>query len=332
MKKIIRISSLLLCLLFLSWQNAFAAGAKEVYLGGEPFGVKFYSDGVMVIELEEFYNGAHYVCPAAKGGLQSGDIIKAINGDPIESNEEVQQIVLKSKGKSLAVRIERNGKELQKTVKPEANTSGAFLLGAWVRDSCAGIGTVTFYDDNRMAALGHGICDSDTGDLLPLSSAEVVSANISSVTKAAKGKVGSLNGFFEGRTLGNLTDNTPLGVFGTTIDNHYISNQKVEIAEFNEISPGEAWIVTCIEGSRPLSYRAEITGIHNDDCQNNENFVIKVTDSRILDECGGIVQGMSGSPILQHNKLVGAVTHVFLNDPTEGYGVAAQYMVDISRQ
>ncbi len=329
MKKLsIRVISLISGLLLFGSQSAFAVCAKEVYLGGQPFGVKFYSDGVMVVELEEFYNGAHYVCPAKKGGIQVGDVIKAINGEEVVTNENLQQIILQSKGKELTVRLERNGKELQKSVQPEMNTAGAFLLGAWVRDSCAGIGTVTFYDENRLAALGHGICDNDTGELLPLASAEVVGANISSVTKGIKGKVGSLNGFFSENTLGSLTENTTIGIYGTTIDNSYQKNPKIEIADFNELETGKAWIITCVEGSQPMSYQAEITEIRNNDCHNNENFVIKVTDSRLLDESGGIVQGMSGSPIVQNNKLVGAVTHVFLNNPVEGYGVAAQFMVE----
>lgn len=331
MKKIcIKITFILTCLLLLNSQSAFAVSAKEVYLGGQPFGVKFYSDGVMVVELEEFYNGVHYVCPAKESGIQVGDVIKAVNGEEINTNEDLQQIILQSKGTDLTVRLKRNEKELQKTVHPEMNTAGAYLLGAWIRDSCAGIGTVTFYDNDRMAALGHGICDNDTGELVPLASAEVVSANISSVTKGTKGKAGSLNGFFSDKTLGNLTENTPIGIFGTTKDNSYQFNPKVEVADFNEIETGEAWIVTCVEGSQPLSYRAEITEIRSDDCRNNESFVIKVTDLRLLDETGGIVQGMSGSPILQGNKLVGAVTHVFLNNPVEGYGIAAQFMVGAS--
>ena len=328
MKKLcFHITSLLACLLLINGQSVFAVNAKEVYLGGQPFGVKFYSDGVMVVELEEFYNGEHYVCPAKESGIQVGDVIKAINGEEVSTNEDLQQIILQSKGNGLTVRLKRNDKELQKTVYPEMNIAGAYLFGAWVRDSCAGIGTVTFYDNDCLAALGHGICDNDTGDLIPLASAEVVGANISSVTKGARGRVGSLNGFFSEETLGNLTDNTPIGIYGTTNDNSYQKSPKVEIADFDEIETGEAWIVTCVEGSHPASYRAEITEIRNDDCRNNENFVIKVTDPNLLGETGGIVQGMSGSPILQNNKLVGAVTHVFLNNPVEGYGIAAQFMV-----
>lgn len=306
-----------------------SAESSTVILGGQPFGVKFYNDGVMVIELEEFFNGSHYVCPAKEGGLQVDDVIKKVNGIEIKTNEDLQETATGCGGKGMSFIIERDGKELCKTVKPQANTVGTYLLGAWVRDSCAGIGTVTYYnpDDNYFAALGHGICDRDTGAMMPLGEAEIVGASISSVEKSSTGKAGSLNGYFNDKTLGTVTTNTINGIYGTIIDNSYLSGDRFEIAEFDEIQTGDAQIITTISGDRPESYDLKITSIRNDNPRNNENFVIKVTDKRLLDECGGIVQGMSGSPIVQNGKLIGAVTHVFLNNPEEGYGVAAQFMV-----
>ena len=306
-----------------------SAESSTVILGGQPFGVKFYNDGVMVIELEEFFNGSHYVCPAKEGGLQVDDVIKKVNGIEIKTNEDLQETATGCGGKGMSFIIERDGKELCKTVKPQANTVGTYLLGAWVRDSCAGIGTVTYYnpDDNYFAALGHGICDRDTGAMMPLGEAEIVGASISSVERSSTGKAGSLNGYFTDKTLGTVTNNTINGIYGTIIDNSYLSGDRFEIAEFDEIQTGDAQIITTISGDRPESYDLKITSIRNDDPRNNENYVIKVTDKRLLDECGGIVQGMSGSPIVQNGKLIGAVTHVFLNNPEEGYGVAAQFMV-----
>lgn len=306
-----------------------SAESSTVILGGQPFGVKFYNDGVMVIELEEFFNGSHYVCPAKEGGLQVDDVIKKVNGIEIKTNEDLQETATGCGGKGMSFIIERDGKELCKTVKPQANTVGTYLLGAWVRDSCAGIGTVTYYnpDDNYFAALGHGICDRDTGAMMPLGEAEIVGASISSVEKSSTGKAGSLNGYFNDKTLGTVTTNTINGIYGTIIDNSYLNGDKLEIAEFDEIQTGDAQLFTTINGERPESYDLKITSIRNDNPRNNENFVIKVTDKRLLDECGGIVQGMSGSPIVQNGKLIGAVTHVFLNNPEEGYGVAAQFMV-----
>ena len=306
-----------------------SAESSTVILGGQPFGVKFYNDGVMVIELEEFFNGSHYVCPAKEGGLQVDDVIKKVNGIEIKTNEDLQETATGCGGKGMSFIIERDGKELCKTVKPQANTVGTYLLGAWVRDSCAGIGTVTYYnpDDNYFAALGHGICDRDTGAMMPLGEAEIVGASISSVERSSTGKAGSLNGYFTDKTLGTVTNNTINGIYGTIIDNSYLSGDRFEIAEFDEIQTGDAQLFTTINGERPENYDLKITSIRNDDPRNNENYVIKVTDKRLLDECGGIVQGMSGSPIVQNGKLIGAVTHVFLNNPEEGYGVAAQFMV-----
>ena len=331
MKKIARTTAFVLAFAMFIMGVPVSASAESstVILGGQPFGVKFYNDGVMVIELEEFFNGSHYVCPAKEGGLQVDDVIKKVNGIEIKTNEDLQETATGCGGKGMSFIIERDGKELCKTVKPQANTVSTYLLGAWVRDSCAGIGTVTYYnpDDNYFAALGHGICDRDTGAMMPLGEAEIVGASISSVERSSTGKAGSLNGYFTDKTLGTVTNNTINGIYGTIIDNSYLSGDRFEIAEFDEIQTGDAQIITTISGDRPESYDLKITSIRNDNPRNNENFVIKVTDKRLLDECGGIVQGMSGSPIVQNGKLIGAVTHVFLNNPEEGYGVAAQFMV-----
>lgn len=205
------------------------------------------------------------------------------------------------------------------------------MLGAWVRDSCAGIGTITYYDtdNNYFAALGHGICDNDTNALLPLGFGEVVHANISSVTKSITGKAGSLNGYFTTNKIGILTKNSGVGVFGT-INNNITNKEKIEIANFDEIKVGKASMYTTVNCDKIGCYDIEITKIRTRDTESNENFVIKITSDELLEECGGIVQGMSGSPIVQDGKLIGAVTHVFLNKTNEGYGVAIQNMVEHS--
>lgn len=300
-----------------------------VTLGGQPFGVRFFSDGVMVTELEAFYNGERYVCPAEEGGLQVGDVIKKVNETPISTNEALQHEAFGCNGNPIRFTILRGGKELVKTVTPQKNMVGIYLLGAWVRDSCAGIGTVTYYDaqSKRFAALGHGICDQDTSALLPLGSAEVVKVRVNSVTKSTQGKAGSLNGYFSDKPLGSLTKNTPCGIYGTINDNIPQQGVTLEIAENGEIHTGKAALYTTVEGEKCASFEVEITKICDFDPQSNENFVIKVTDRQLLDKCGGIVQGMSGSPIVQDGKLAGAVTHVFLNNPHEGYGITAQNMV-----
>lgn len=305
------------------------AAPKTVTLGGQPFGVRFFSDGVMVTELEPFYSENHYVCPAKDGGLQVGDVIQKVNGVPVTTNEALQHETFACSGKPVRFTVQRSGKELVKTVTPQQNMAGMYLLGAWVRDSCAGIGTVTYYDtqSGSFAALGHGICDKDTGGLLPLGSAEVVQVRVNAVSKSVSGKAGSLNGYFSDTPLGNLTKNTPCGVYGTINDKMQPQGVTLEIADNGDIHTGKAQIYTTVTGSECAAFDAEITKICHLEATSNENFVIKVTDKQLLDKCGGIVQGMSGSPIVQEGKLVGAVTHVFLNNPHEGYGITAQNMV-----
>lgn len=333
MKKFVNIMTVAICALVLinasTSYNSVSAVSKTVHLGGQPFGVRFYNDGLIVVELEEFFDGTKYVCPAKEGGLKENDIIKEVNDTPVKTNEDLQNAAMNSGGEPIDFLIERNSESKNITITPSTNAMGMYLLGAWVKDSCAGIGTISFYDENEnyFAALGHGICDNDTNTLLPLGSAEILKANISSVTKSVDGNAGSLNGYFSDETIGELTKNTQLGVYGNAKDKMFNDSPTIEVAGFSEIKKGSAQMYTTIDGETEGCYDIEITKICNNNENSNENFVIKITDESLLDECGGIVQGMSGSPIVQNGKLVGAVTHVFVNNTTEGYGVAAQYMV-----
>ncbi|MCD8026126.1 MAG: SpoIVB peptidase [Clostridiales bacterium] len=333
MKKFIKILSVALSFILILGSSAFSLEASEavksVYLGGESFGVKFYANGVIVTQLENYYNGSKYVCPAQSGRIKVNDIIKEVDGNKITSNEKLQSLILGCSGKELVFTIERDGKKLSKKVTPIKNTAGSYLLGIWVRDSCAGIGTITYYDSESsyFAALGHGMCDSETLTLMPLAKGEVLKAEISGVTKSTAGSAGSLNGYFTDTQIGFLTQNTDIGVYGTINDNSYQKKTKIEIADADEIKVGKAEIYTTVYGDRVGCYDIEISKICNDSASSNENFVIKITNDELLEKCSGIVQGMSGSPIVQNGKLVGAVTHVFLNNPDEGYGISAQNMV-----
>ncbi len=319
-------------IIFLSYPTAYATDnneAETVYLGGDAFGVKFYSNGLLVVELESYFDGAKYICPASDAGLKVNDIIKEVDNNKLITNEDLQRAVINSQGKTINLKIERNGNILQKKITPYKNTSGMHLIGIWVRDSCAGIGTVTYYDseNNYFAALGHGICDSDTKALLPLSHGEIVRAEINGINKSICGNPGSLSGYFMEDEIGSLTKNTPLGIYGVA-DSDYVADKKeIKIAKSNEITKSKAHIYTTISGSEPQFYEIEITRICNLDKNSNENFVIRITDKELIDKCGGIVQGMSGSPIIQNNKLIGAVTHVFLNNPQSGYGVFIENMI-----
>ncbi len=333
MKKIKKLLSVAICsgiLLSISQIPAISITEKNtVYLGGDAFGIKFYSKGVVIIDMESYYNGKKYICPAKQAGLKVNDIILEVNGKKINTNEEFQSAVTACKNNTISLTLERNGKKIKKNVTPQKNTAGMYLIGAWVRDSCAGIGTVTYYDEdeNYFAALGHGICDTDTSMLMPLGHGEAVNANINGVIKSVSGKAGSLNGYFTDNTIGNLVKNTQTGVYGTINDNFCENKTEIAVADNKEIKTGKAEIYTTINGESPSCYSIEITKISNLDANSNENFVIKITDEKLIETCGGIVQGMSGSPIIQNGKLVGAVTHVFLNNPSEGYGITAQNMV-----
>ena len=313
-------------------KNCLESENKYVYLGGNSFGVKFYSDGVIVTELENFYDGKKFVCPSKTAGIRINDIVKKVNGQEITSNENFQNVISKCKGQSLKLLIDRKGKTIEKTVTPIKNAAGMYLIGIWIRDSCAGIGTVTYYDkeSNSFAGLGHGICDVDTKALMPLNHAEIVKANISGITKSEVAKPGSLCGYFTDCEIGSLTKNSNLGIYGKLNESFTINDKRLQIAKENEIKTGNAIIYTTINGDKTGCYKIKITRICNNNRKSNENFVIKVTDDRLLSVCGGIVQGMSGSPIVQNGKLVGAITHMFVNKPDEGYGVIAQYMVDNS--
>ena len=241
-KEIISVALIFTLLFTVSTFSPYAADDKnEVYIGGEAFGVKFYANGAMIIKLESYYDGEKYVCPAKDGGLKVNDIIKKVNNTKISTNEELKSEIEKSNGNEITVEIDRYGKTENKTVLPIKNTVGVFLLGAWVRDSCAGIGTMTYYDDsnNYFAALGHGICDCDTAALLPLKSGEAVRAEISGIEKSVCGKAGSFCGYFTDVKFGNLSVNSPLGIFGDLTSENYKRNKKYLIANDDEVKTGK---------------------------------------------------------------------------------------------
>ena len=242
--------------IFLCYPTIYATGNnydkkydKKVYLGGDAFGVKFYSNGLLIVELESYFDGSKFICPASNAGLKVNDIIKGINNIKASTNEDLQRAVINSEGKTINLTIERNGNILQKKITPYKNTSGMYLIGVWVRDSCAGIGTITYYDSNNyFAALGHGICDNDTNALLPLSHGEIVKAEINGINKSISGNPGSLSGYFMEDKIGNLTKNTPLGIYGVKNTDYAAYKKEIQIAKPNEITKSKAKIYTTISG------------------------------------------------------------------------------------
>lgn len=314
--------------------NVASAGNINVYLGGEPIGVKLNTKGVLVVALSDIETSKGKVTsPAALAGIQVGDNIIKINDVYVKNAEQTQTEINKTKEKRIKILIERNEKEMEKIVKPVGTLDGTnYKIGLWIRDSTAGIGTLTFYDkkSGTFAALGHPITDIDTGTKLNINSGEIVSSSIVSIKKGIEGNPGELKGIFvnEDVKLGNITKNTECGVFGKVSGNFKCKNStNIKIALRKDIKEGPAKILTTISGENPEYYDIEIEKLLSQNLPGPKSMVIKVTDPRLLSKTGGIVQGMSGSPIIQNNKLVGAVTHVLINKPQVGYGIYIDWML-----
>lgn len=303
---------------------------KSVTPCGTPFGVKLYTRGVMVISMEDIAINGKFLNPAKDAGIQVGDVILSANGAETDTNEQLSKIISSSNGKSIKLKVRRDNVIFSTTLSPVSCDSTQYRIGIWVRDSSAGIGTMTFYDDDTgcFAGLGHGICDSDAGTILPLLSGDIVTAQISGITKSTAGSAGSLRGYFADDTaIGTILTNSERGVFGKA-EKAPIENNEIPIAWKQNIHTGEAKILSTIDGNTPKYYSAWIESVSRNDNQETKNMVIHVTDEELLNKAGGIVQGMSGSPIIQDGKLVGAVTHVFVNDPTRGYAIFAENMYE----
>jgi stage IV sporulation protein B len=307
----------------------------SVYPGGQPIGVKLSTKGALIVALSdvETENGKS-ISPGVTAGMQVGDSIIKINNININSSEQVSEIVNNCEGKELSMEIIRKGDEINKKVKPIKSINGAkYKIGLWIRDSTAGVGTLTFYDDKskKFAALGHPITDADTGTILSISTGQIVSSSIVSVRKGARGNPGELKGIFidEEVSVGEISKNTECGIFGITnkslINKNY--NKPLNIALRDEIKEGAAQILTTIDGEEPKAYNIEIQKLLKQDSPGAKSMIIKVIDPILLEKTGGIVQGMSGSPIIQNNKIVGAVTHVLINKPDTGYGVYIEWML-----
>lgn len=304
----------------------------DVLILGNPFGIKIYTDGVMVVDLDFVITENGKVSPGKKAGVKEGDLIISINGVKVFSNEDVASIIENSNGKELTFKIKSDGKTKKLKVRPElCYQSGKYKTGIWVRDSSAGIGTLTFYSPalNTICGLGHGICDADTGKLLTLNSGELVKAEILDISVGKSGSPGELIGRFKEQKISNLKINNETGVFGNC-NISFDNNGLIQLALKQEIAVGDAEILTTTNGETPKLYKCKIEKIaHNNSI--TKNMVIKITDEELISKTGGIVQGMSGSPILQNGKLIGAVTHVLVDDPTKGYGIFAENMLETAQ-
>ncbi|NBJ89969.1 SpoIVB peptidase [Acutalibacter sp. 1XD8-36] len=294
---------------------------------GEAFGIKLFTDGVIVASLSDIYTTGGICCPAAEAGLRAGDYLIEADGMTIGSNSDLAAYIGQSQGQSVTFRVRRGEKEFETTVTPVFG-EGAFRTGMWVRDSAAGVGTLTFYDPNTgmFAGLGHGICDADAGSVMTLKTGEPAAITLCGIVKGQRGEPGQLRGYFSSdESMGRLLANNETGVYGT-LDSPK-EGTPMDVLSRDEVKPGPVEILASIDGSGPRLYSAEIKKVNPAD-QPTKNLVISVTDKRLLESTGGIVQGMSGAPILQDGKLCGAVTHVFMDDPTMGYGIFAETMLE----
>ncbi len=311
--------------------NLTVSDRKYVVPSGEIIGLRIFTEGVMVVATDTVDTRKGSVNPSGSAKLQKGDVICAIDGNKIENSSQVERIVTMSGGKSLSVEYVRDGNTAVTVITPAYSVSeNRYKTGLWIRDSAAGIGTMTFYEKETgfFACLGHAVCDIDTGDVLPLSNGDIVDASISGCVKGKSGTAGELCGNFKNHSLGALLLNDEFGVFGY-LDHTDESEKEIPIALKSEISTGKAQIISTVENESRAYYDIEIEKLRPDD-KEGKNMIIKITDSKLIEKTGGIVQGMSGSPIIQNGRLVGAVTHVFLNDPTKGYAIFAETMLEKS--
>ena len=297
--------------------------------GGMPFGVKFYTDGVTVVGFCDVETEGGKVNPATQAGLCQKDVILAVNGKTLSSAAELTSLIEGCGGQSLLLHCRRGREEFDVTLTPAYCSSEArYKTGIWVRDSGAGIGTVTFIvpETGEFAGLGHGICDSDTGELVPMKRGTVSDVTISSVVKGAAGAPGELKGYFNAGKVGSLIGNSACGVWGVFSKVPDTAEEPMPVGLRDELEEGDAYILCTLDSNRMERYDVRISAI-NKGATGSKCFTVTVTDPDLLASSGGIVQGMSGSPIIQNGKLVGAVTHVLINDPTTGYGIFVENML-----
>lgn len=303
----------------------------ELIPSGEAFGLKMLTDGVMVTEYGSVEGVGSFRSPAKEGGILTGDVIVSVNGVKTETAEQLTKAVQSDENET-RITVMRGGERIDLCLRPEKSANdGLYKLGIWTRDSCAGIGTLTYYDKSNMTygGLGHSVCDADTGTLLPLSYGETVPVCINNVVKGVNGRPGELCGsFMSASASGSILLNTDCGVFGFI--NDLPDAREIPMAFKQEIEIGNAVILTTLNGMTPQSFDIVIEKVDYNSDSAVKNMVIRIDDPDLLQKTGGIVQGMSGSPIIQNGKLVGAVTHVFVNDISRGYAVFAENMYKIS--
>jgi stage IV sporulation protein B len=310
----------------------------QVMVGGQSIGVLLHTEGVIVSGFSDVTSsdGKSY-CPARKAGIAPGDVITGIEGVNVQCDAQVSQLVdqfARRKG-TVHLQVKRRGVAASYDIKPVlCRETRRYRIGLFVRDGTAGVGTLTFFDPvtKKYGALGHVITNSETSEWLDLKDGKIVGAAVEGIQKGQRGKIGEKIGLFQGdRTMsGNIEKNTQYGIFGvlqTILPNQLYPNP-VPVAVGGQIRDGSAQMLTVLDGENIEAFNVEIQTVFPQPRPDGKSFIIRVVDPQILSRTGGIIQGMSGSPIVQDGKLVGAVTHVFINDPTRGYGISAELMMD----
>ena len=299
---------------------------------GKAVGVTVDTDGILVLGTGYVNKDTNEVCQPSKGVLKTGDLITHVNGEKITQKEELIEIVESSTG-SLNISIVRNGETLQETLTPIISTEdGKQKIGAWVRDCTQGIGTLTYYNPQTkdFGALGHGVYDIDTKSLLSIKDGKITETIISGIKKGEKGIPGELSGETDDtKVIGEIYQNTECGLYGKIYSENvdFTEQEALPIATKENIKEGKAYILTNISGNKVEKYEINIESIDINTSNPSKCMIIRIADEKLLSQTGGIIQGMSGSPIIQDNHIIGAVTHVFVNDPTKGYGIFIENML-----
>lgn len=306
---------------------------RSIFVSGSTVGMYMETNGVLIIDTGEILSEGGETKEPAKNIVKPGDYIVALNDEKISRKKDLIDDLKKLEGEEVILDVVRNGKTVPVSITPAKDKQGEYKLGIWVRDNTQGIGTLTFVDEKgNYGALGHGISDVDTGGLLEIQNGALYQAQILGIQKGAKGSPGELSGLIRyepGKIIGSIETNSKNGIYGhfTGDRKSQISLKKMPVGYKQEVTEGEASILCCVE-DEVKEYQAEITKIDMNHSDTNKSFVIRVTDPELLAETGGIVQGMSGSPVLQNGKIIGAVTHVFVQDSTSGYGIFIENMLE----
>ena len=307
----------------------------SVYLGGYPLGFTLECEGVLIVALGDVETENGTVRPSKNRDIKEGDVLYSVNGQVIKSSTHLHGLLnMQSSPKVANIVLKRADQIINETIEPVKEIpSNMYRLGFWIRDNAAGVGTLTYVreDNLRFGALGHPVQDVDTGKLLPVSGGNIYKCNIVGYNKGTRGNPGELRGLFlrTGSKIGILDNNNEYGVYGT-ISEDYVKrlSNPVKVGFRDSVKTGKAKILCTIDGTMPKEYDIEIVKLSHQSKSDKKSMVIKIVDEELISKTGGIVQGMSGSPIVQNGKLVGAVTHVFVSDPTKGFGVYIDWMID----